>query len=73
MQGKIMTWSYRVMERNNELAIYSVYYDENGEVVACSKEPTPPIGKDLEDLKDEMSRYLTALEKPILKYEDKLS
>lgn len=65
-----MTWNYRVMRRKEEFAIYEVYYDEDGNVCGYSEKPTFPRGETLEYLREEILRYLEALEEPILDYED---
>ena len=62
-------WNYRVVEKHDgELAIHSVYYDDNGKIDGLSLEPSAPrgYGGDLESLKHELDRYLEALSKPIL-------
>jgi hypothetical protein len=67
---KIMTWNYRVMNRDGELAIYSVYYSEDGTVNGYSENPTPPIAETHDELRDECRRYLAALDEPVLIYEN---
>lgn len=58
------------MNRNGELAIYSVYYAEDGTVRGYSENPTPPCAETLDELREECHRYLAALEEPILIYND---
>lgn len=65
-----MTWEYRVMDRENELAIYEVYYHEDGRIRGYSATPAFPAGETLEELKIGCDLYLAALTKPILKYSD---
>ncbi|UXI66148.1 hypothetical protein [Tahibacter amnicola] len=63
-----MSWEYRVMNRNGDLAIYEVYYGENGRVAGYSENPTNPRGETLEELRLDCELYVKALEKPILEY-----
>lgn len=58
------------MNRDGELAIYSVYYAGDGTVKGYSASPTPPSAGTLEDLRAECHRYLAALDEPILIYEN---
>jgi len=37
-----MSWEYRVMNREGELAIYEVYYHDDGSVQGYSEAPTFP-------------------------------
>ena len=63
-----MTWEYRVMSRNGELAIYEVYYYEDGSVQGYGEAVAYPAGETLADLRVNCDLYIAALEKPILKY-----
>ena len=65
-----MTWSYRVVVRNGEYAIYEVYYDEVGNVSAFTDEPVYPTGESLEELGDDMQYYQQALRQPVLDYDE---
>ena len=66
-----MSWNYRMINKDGELAIYSVYYYDDGSIQGTSLNPDYPIGYDnIEDLREELERYSSALEKPILKYDD---
>ena len=65
-----MSWNYRVLDRDGELAVYEVYYREDGSVKGHSLAPSFPRGEDLNDLKEELSLYSEALNKPILKYDE---
>lgn len=66
-----MTWNYRVLDRDGYLAIYEVYYDDEGNVRGYTENPTYPRGYegDLDELKTQLELYCEALDKPILKYE----
>jgi len=65
-----MTWEYRVMTRNDELAIYEVYYYEDGRVRGYSANPTFPAGATIADLQTNCDLYLAALAKPVLEHRD---
>ena len=58
------------MNRDGELAIYSVYYAEDGTVKGYSTVPTPPSAGTHDELRDECHRYLAALDEPVLIYEN---
>jgi hypothetical protein len=63
-----MTWEYRVMARDDELAIFEVYYGENGEIKGYSIDPVSPGGSTVEELKINCDLYVAALAKPVLAY-----
>lgn len=69
-----MSWNYRVMKRkiaNEECyGIYEVYYDSDGEPVACSENPVEPFGGTIDELSKDLSYHTAALGKPPLNYED---
>lgn len=65
-----MSWNYRVMCRNGELSIYEVYYRDDGTIEGYSAAPTFPAGETVEELSENCRQYLSALEKPILLYEE---
>lgn len=63
-----MTWQYRVMNRDGELAIYEVYFYEDGRIQGYGPAPTYPAGETIEELQKNCEMYLTALAKPIINY-----
>ncbi|MCG7498843.1 hypothetical protein MHO82_18395 [Vibrio sp. Of7-15] len=65
-----MSWNYRVLENEGELAIYEVYYDDSGAVKGHSLTPTYPRAESFDGLKEELELYAEALIKPILKYQE---
>lgn len=65
-----MTWNYRVMHRDGELAIYEVFYDAKGNIEGWTKNPSFPAAESAEALKADCARYLDALSKPILEYKE---
>lgn len=64
-----MAWNYRILDHDGELAIYEVYYNNDGSVKGHSLAPAFPKGDEMEEQKEELSLYSEALEKPILKYD----
>lgn len=56
------------MNRGGEVAIYEVYYYEDGRVQGHSAEPTFPAGETVEELRVNCDLYLAALGKPVLEY-----
>ena len=65
-----MTWNYRVMRYKGRLAIYDVYYDDEGHFCGYSENPTSPRGDSIEDLQEALLRYAEALNEPILDYDN---
>ncbi len=65
-----MTWEYRVMSNKGELGIYEVYYYDDGKIKGYSSEAVIPKGSCLGELREEALRYIAALDKPVLEYED---
>lgn len=67
----IMTWNYRVVIKNGVYDIHECYYDGNNHPVAITENAIYPEGNlSLEDLQYDFRLMKTALEKPVLKYED---
>jgi len=64
-----MSWNYRVLDRAGELAIYEVFYDEDGRVIGHTDTPVYPHAESLHDLVDGVQSYLQALQKAVLPYE----
>ncbi|UXI66153.1 hypothetical protein [Tahibacter amnicola] len=64
------SWEWRVMTRDDVLAIYEVYYDESGRIVSTSADPTFPSGLTIEELRENLQLYAEALTKPVLSYEE---
>ncbi len=60
-----MPWNYRVMNRDGELAIDEVHYDD-GRVQGYSAEPAFPAGPSLDELQANCGQYLAALREPVL-------
>lgn len=58
------------MSRNGELSIYEVYYREDGTVEGYSAAPSFPSGETVEELSENCRQYFSALEQPILLYEE---
>jgi hypothetical protein len=65
-----MAWEYRVMVRDDELAIYEVYYYEDGGIRGYSSNPVFPAGGTLVELTANLELYAAALAKPVLTYRD---
>jgi hypothetical protein len=65
-----MNWNYRVLDRNGELAIYEVFYDDDGAVIGHTEAPVFPHAECLQDLVDGVWSYSQALQKPVLPYDE---
>lgn len=62
-------WNYRVMVKEGEYAIHEVYY-EGERVSNYTAEPVSPSGESIEELTNDVRSYLSALEKPVLEWDD---
>lgn len=64
-----MPWNYRVIDKDGELSIYEVFYDEyDGHITGTTKTPVFPSGPTIEGLKEDCELYMSALTLPVLKY-----
>ena len=63
-----MTLEYRAMTHEGELAIYEVYYYEDGRIKGYSATPVFPVGETIEELRANCDLYIVALTKPVLSY-----
>jgi hypothetical protein len=63
-----MTWNYRVMAKDGELAVHEVFYRADGSVEGWTENPVFPRATSLVELKAEMQRYAEALAKEVLPY-----
>ena len=71
-----MSWNYRAVRKtfdydgHEEIGIYSVYYDDKGEVHGMSLLPAHVNSYSLEEVEDELDLMKECLQKPILDYND---
>jgi hypothetical protein len=56
------------MKKDGQLAVYSVYYDNNGNIHGWSESPFSPEADSLEELRTTLNLMLNALEKDIVDY-----
>jgi len=61
-----VSWNYRVVQGQDGLRIYDVYYSDAGEPIATNECPTYVCGETIEELKNQLTLMLEALHKPIL-------
>jgi len=74
-----MTWNYRVVRKNVymgktvspevQFGIHETYYDGD-KPTAITTDQMRPYGETLEELKNDLSKMMIALEKPVLNWED---
>jgi hypothetical protein len=64
-----MSWNYRVIRKDGQLAVYPVYYDDRGNIRGSSEIPFSPEAGSLEELRTSLELMLDALEKEIIEYE----
>lgn len=62
----MMHWDYRVFFEDDCYIIRTVYYDDKGEIAACSEKSVEPFGESLEDLQEEINFLQEALQKKVL-------
>jgi hypothetical protein len=55
-------WNYRVVECDDDLRIYDVYYDDAGKAISRHIEPTYVYGESIDDLRAQLQLMLAALE-----------
>ena len=67
-----MTWDYRIINTDGELAIHEVYYDKKRRVTAYTAQSIALYGATLEELIEDMAWQREALFYPVLD-EKKLS
>jgi len=68
------TWNYRAVRKKfedgrEEIGIYSVYYDENGNVKGTSVDPAPVNSYSIQLLEDKLDLMKESLQKPILDFD----
>jgi hypothetical protein len=61
-----MTYNYRVVKEGDDLKIFDVYYSEQGHPIATHTVPTYVYGETVEDLREQLTLMLEALDKPVL-------
>jgi hypothetical protein len=63
-----MPWNYRVIRSGDIYSIREVYYKDEGLFVVegYSAEPSFPHGESLEELIDDLSRFMAASKEPVL-------
>ena len=62
-------WNYRVLNLQGYLTIHEVHYDADGTPKGCTERPAFPSGETLDELLEDIRRYSTALELPVLPYD----
>ncbi len=65
-----MTWNYRIVFKDDGYAIHEVYYDSEGEPTACTVQAVSPFGETVMELRQDARAYMTALGRPVLKYDE---
>ncbi len=65
-------WNYRVIKRQDQFGIHSVYYDEQGTVQGWDAEPNVPPGENLDDLRTELVCMLESLDQEIINAEEEV-
>jgi hypothetical protein len=59
-------WNYRVARKDNQLAIYSIYYDNDGKVVSYNLQPEIVTGENLEEIETMLQLMIDATKKEIV-------
>jgi hypothetical protein len=72
-------WNYRVVrtttehydgEKEASFAIHEVHYSKEGKPILFTADPMYPRGETLEEFKDDLEKFLSALDKPTLNEEN---
>lgn len=64
-------WNYRVVEKDGYYGMHEAFYDEKDKKPhSITQNEMSPHGDTLNELKDDLQKFLEALEKPILHYKD---
>ncbi len=66
----MMHWDYRVLLEDGGYTIRTVYYDDEGTIVACSEKSLEPFGESLEALQEELNLLQTAITKKVISASD---
>jgi hypothetical protein len=67
----MMTWEYRVFqEANGDYIIREVFYDDQGNITACTQDAVEPMGNSLRALTEDLAAFQAALKLPVLTLED---
>ena len=72
-----MSWNYRVVKRTfttdqgveTVFGIHEVYYDGDGKPKMCTVDSVGIVGDAFEELKEVLSMFAGAFEKPVLDYD----
>ncbi|HEX7706458.1 MAG TPA: hypothetical protein VF701_08380 [Thermoanaerobaculia bacterium] len=59
-----MSWSYRIVQSGDQFAVHEVFFSEDGSVEGWTEQPVFPRGDSLEELREDLARYLHAFEQP---------
>jgi len=68
LENTELDFDFRVVQMDGVYAIFQVFYDEDGSILAMDEEPTAPIGESLDDLNHQLSHYLEAFDLPTLNF-----
>lgn len=68
--SKSVTFNYRILRRNVEVAICEVFYGEAGDPTSCTEEPVSPAALSGQDLKYELQWIMEAFDRPVVEYEE---
>lgn len=67
-----MSWNHRVVVKRGFYGIHEVYYNEKGDIIACTENPVfiGSSSQSFNELKEEYERMGVALRKPPILYKD---
>ena len=61
-------WNYRVMLKDDQVAVHEVFYRDDGSIRSCTVDPVFPRAETIEDLVAEFEQYRQALSEPVLDF-----
>lgn len=66
-----LTWNYRLFrEENSDLVFREVFYDDNGEILTCSRDPIELWGESIDAITTLLEDLRAAITQPILTLAD---
>lgn len=63
-----MSWNYRVVKKDDQLAVHGVYYDDAGKIIGLDENPNYPFGEDLDELQYRLALMNESLKQAIIDF-----
>ena len=66
----MMLWNYRLVAIGDRVGLYEIFYEPDGQILACGQDPITLEADSPEELENYLQGLQEALTLPILKMED---